>query len=56
MLDDRARIRPRTKEELKKAMIENVEKARERVILSQHIVMGLFSRRKRQCPLGSQQA
>ena len=54
MLRDRTGIRPRSKEQLNKTMIEDVEKARKCVVLGEHIVIGLFGGRQRQRALRPQ--
>ena len=56
MLRDRPGIRPGAKEQLNKAMIENVEKARERVVLCEQVVIGLLGGRQRQRALRPEQA
>ena len=56
MLDDRPRIRPGAKEQLNETMIEDVEKARKRVILREHVVIGFLGGRKRQRALRTEQA
>src|SRR5690349_10734741 len=55
VLRDRARVGPRTEEQLDKAVIENIEKARKRVVLSEGVVVGLLGSRERQRALRPQQ-
>src|SRR5262249_38999535 len=44
-----------TKEQLDETVIENVEKARESVVVGEDVMIGFLRRRKRQCALRSEQ-
>src|SRR5882724_4964947 len=56
VLCDRARIRPGTKEQLKKAVIEDVKEARESVVVGEDVMIGFLGRRQRQRALGAEQS
>src|SRR6195256_3534789 len=56
VLRDRARIRPRTEEQLKKTVIEDVEEARERVVVGEVVMISLLGHRQRQRALRSEQS
>src|SRR5690348_7265239 len=56
ILRDRARVGPRTKKQLNEAVIENVEKARERVVLGEGVVIRFLGGRKRKRALRAEQS
>ena len=56
MLRDRPGIRPGPKEQLNEAVIEQIEKARKRVVSGKRVVIGFFGGRQRQRALRSEQA
>ena len=56
VLRNRPGVRPGAKEQLNEAVIEQVEKARERVVLGEYVVIGFFGGRQRQRALRPEQA